>query len=186
MQEIQEVLLEISKSQKESDIKFEKQKIENEKDFKKMRKELGWIGQSQEEVWIDLFKRNMKWMLRKRWISVDTVVTKFKNARKLEDGTFLQWKYDLMWINWKDIVVVEVKNKLRNEDINKFLNKQLPRFKTLFPQYKNYNLYWWIWWLIVTEEQEKQAERQWLFVFTQWKEWNAMIMNNKEFKAKIF
>jgi hypothetical protein len=128
----------------------------------------------------------MKWMLRKRWIYIDNTSTKFKNKIRLEDGTFLQWEYDLMWINWKDIVVVEVKNKLRNEDINKFLDKQLPRFKTLFPQYKNYNLYWWIWWLIVTEEQEKQAERQWLFVFTQWKEWNAMIMNDENFKAKIF
>jgi hypothetical protein len=151
-----------------------------------MRKELWWIGQSQEEVWVDLFKRNMKWMLKRRWILVDNVVTKFKNSAKLKDGTFMQWEYDLMWINGKDIVVVEVKNKLRNEDINKFLEKQLPRFKILFPQYKDYNLYWWVWSLIVTEEQEKQAERKWLFVFTQWENWNAMIINDEKFKAKIF
>lgn len=91
-----------------------------------------------------------------------------------------------MWINGKDIVVVEVKNKLRNHDIEKFLTKQLPNFKILFPQYKDYNLYWGVWSLVVWEHQEQIAEKKGLFVFTQWEDWNAMIMNSDDFKAKIF
>ena len=98
----------------------------------------------------------------------------------------LDGEYDLMWINGKDIVVVEVKNKLKTDHIKKFLEKQLPVFKILFPQYKDYNLYWWIWSLVVWECQEKQAEKAGLFVFTQWEDWNAMIMNSDDFKAKIF
>ena len=156
------------------------------KQIKETNKQLWWMWRSQEEVWIDLFRRNMKPMMRKRGIEVDNISTRFKSAIKLEDGTMLDWEYDLMWINGKDIVVVEVKNKMRDDYITKFVNKQLPKFKTLFPQYKDYNLYGWIWWLIVWEHQEKKAEKAWLFVFTQGKDGTAVLINKPDFKAKVF
>jgi hypothetical protein len=165
---------------------MKKDTIEMKKQMKEVKKELWWIWNSQEEVWIDLFRRNMKWILRKKWIMIDTTSTRFKNSVKQEDWSMLDWEYDLMWINWKDIVVVEVKNKLKNDHIEKFIKKQLPKFKILFPQYKDYNLYWWIGSLIVWEHQEKIAEQKWLFVFTQWEDGNAMLMNSDKFKAKIF
>ena len=174
-----------TKELKESIYKHDQRALENEEVHKQMKKELWGIWQSQEEVWIDLFRRNMKHILKPRWIEIETVTTKIKNIRNI-NWEKIEWEYDLIWINWKDVVVVEVKNKLRNENINKFVNKQLPRFKILFPDFENYNLYWWIGGLIVTEAQEKQAEKAWLFVFTQWKNWNATIMNKENFKAKIF
>ena len=163
----------------------EKARKENEKSHKQMKKELWGIWQSQEEVWIDLFRRNMKKIMRKRWVKIENISTKFKNARKI-NWEIVEGEYDLMWINGKDIVVVEVKNKLKTDDIKKFVNKQLPRFKLLFPDFKNYNLYWWIWSLIVGKHQEEQAEKAWLFVFTKWNDWNATITNKENFKAKIF
>jgi hypothetical protein len=184
---------ELKKSQLKTDEQMKKnseQSLIDTKDLnrqiKETNKQLWWMWRSQEEVWIDLFRRNMKPMMRKRWIEVDNISTRFKSAIKLEDGTMLQWEYDLMWINWKDIVVVEVKNKMRDDYITKFVDKQLPKFKTLFPQYKDYNLYGWIWWLIVWEHQEKKAEKAWLFVFTQWKDWSAVLMNKPDFEAKVF
>jgi len=159
---------ELKKSQLKTDEQMKKnseQSLIDTKDLnrqiKETNKQLWWMWRSQEEVWIDLFRRNMKPMMRKRWIEVDNISTRFKSAIKLEDGTMLQWEYDLMWINGKDIVVVEVKNKMRDNYITKFVDKQLPKFKILFPQYKDYNLYGWIWWLIVWEHQEKKAEKAW-------------------------
>ena len=184
---------ELKKSQLKTDEQMKKnseQSLIDTKDLnrqiKETNKQLWWMWRSQEEVWIDLFRRNMKPMMRKRWIEVDNISTRFKSAIKLEDGTMLQWEYDLMWINGKDIVVVEVKNKMRDNYITKFVDKQLPKFKTLFPQYKDYNLYGWIWWLIVWEHQEKKAEKAWLFVFTQWKDGSAVLMNKPDFEAKVF
>jgi len=214
MEEIQEMLAEWARqslefkkwmrelraSQKETDRQMKEvqrelreswiDRIESNREFdkrmKEVQKELGWIWNSQEEVWIDLFRRNMKKILAKKWINIDDTSTRFKNRITLEDWTSVEWEYDLMWINLKDIVVVEVKNKLKDDHIEKFIKKQLPRFKLLFPQYKDYNLYWWVWSLIVWEHQEKKAEKQWLFVFTQWEDWNAMIMNDDNFKPKVF
>ena len=136
--------IEIKESQKEMDKQMKRnseQSLKDTEDLKKQIKEtnkqLWWMWRSQEEVWIDLFRRNMKPMMRNRWIEVDNISTRFKSAIKLEDGTMLDGEYGLMWINWKDIVVVEVKNKMRNDYITKFVNKQLPKFKILFPQYKD-------------------------------------------------
>ncbi|MDQ7009363.1 MAG: hypothetical protein Q9M94_03680 [Candidatus Gracilibacteria bacterium] len=177
---------EFDKRMKESELKREKSNKEFDKRMKEVQKELGGIGNSQEEVGVDLFRRNMKNILAKKGIKIDITTTRFKNSVRLEDGTFLQGEYDLMGINGKDIVVVEVKNKLKDDHIDKFLNIQLPRFKILFPQYKNYNLYGGIGSLIVGEHQERKAEKQGLFVFTQGKDGNAMIMNNDNFVAKTF
>ena len=180
---IEEILIkEILKIQRETAISMK----ETDRRMKEMQKEIWWIGNSQEEVWIDLFRRNMKWILRKKWIYVDDVSTRFSSSVKLEDGTMLKWEYDLMWINGKDIVVVEVKNKLKTDHIKKFLEVQLPRFKTLFPSYKDYNLYGWVGSLVVWEDQEKQAEKAGLFVFTQWEDGNAMLMNSDNFRGKVF
>ena len=185
--------IEIKESQKEMDKQMKRnseQSLKDTEDLKKQIKEtnkqLWWMWRSQEEVWIDLFRRNMKGMMKNRGIEVDEISTKFKNKIRLENGKMLDWEYDLMWINGSDIVVVEVKNKMRDDYITKFVNKQLPKFKILFPQYKDYNLYWWIWWLIVWAHQEKKAEKAWLFVFTQWKDGTAVLMNKPEFKPKIF
>ncbi len=175
MKEIKKVLLELSISQKETD-----------RQMKEVQKELWWIWNSQEEVGIDLFKINMKGILARRWVNIDRTSTKFYNDVKLENWEIIKWEYDLMWINWQDIVVVEVKNKLKNDHIKKILKTQLPKFKLLFPQYKDYNLYWWVWSLIVWEDEEKLAEKNWLFVFTQGKDWNVMIANKPNFKAKVF
>ena len=45
--------------------------------MKEIQKELGWIWNSQEEVWIDLFRRNMKNILAKKWIYIYDTTTRF-------------------------------------------------------------------------------------------------------------
>jgi len=177
---------EMKKEDEKKKLERKEEEKQRKEETKEMRRELWWIWRSQEEVGVDLFKRNMKSMLAKRNINIDFVRTRFKNSIKINNHETLDWEYDLMWINGKDIVVVEVKNKLRDKDLKRFLNVQLPKFKILFPQYKHFNLYWWVWSLVVSDNQEHQAEKQWLFVFTQWKDWQASIMNKKDFKAKVF
>ena len=184
--EIKELQEKTDKQMKKNSEEMEKGTKDLQKQIKETNKQLWWMWRSQEEVWIDLFRRNMKWMMSKRGIDVDEIKTKFKNSIKQNSGKMLDGEYDLLWINGSDIVVVEVKNKMRDDYITKFVDKQLPKFKTLFPQYKDYNLYGGIWWLIVWSHQEKKAEKAWLFVFTQWKDGTAVLMNKPDFKAKVF
>ena len=50
-------------------------------------------------------------------------------------------KYDIILINGNSIAVIEVKTLAKLKDLKKLLNKQLPRFKKFFPQYKDFDLY---------------------------------------------
>ncbi len=50
-------------------------------------------------------------------------------------------EYDIVLINGNSIAMIEVKTLATLKDIKKLLNKQLPRFKQFFPQYKDYDLY---------------------------------------------
>jgi Cdc6-like AAA superfamily ATPase len=44
-------------------------------------------------------------------------------------------------INGNEVVIVEVKNKLKRDNVDNFIDKQIPNFKILFPQYKDYKIY---------------------------------------------
>ena len=50
-------------------------------------------------------------------------------------------EYDIIAVNHKELVVVEVKNKVIPDHITHFIEVQLPKFKTLLPEYKNYKVY---------------------------------------------
>jgi hypothetical protein len=70
--------------------------------------------------------------------------------------------------------------------VDNFIDKQIPNFKILFPQYKDYKIYWWVGALVVKPHIEKYAESKWLFVFVQKWEDGADILNDKDFKARVF
>ena len=114
----------------------------------------------------------MRWLLEKRWMNVKEIKTNEKKSRE----------YDIIVENWKEIVLVEVKNKVRKDDIDKFLEKQIPAFKKDYPKYKSKKIFGWIWWLVFRPDLEKNAEKRWLYVFTQNWEGGAVIANKKKFK----
>ncbi len=51
-----------------------------------------------------------------------------------------QGEYDIVLINCSVLMVVEVKYHLHLNDVVKFYERQLPKFKILFPDYKDYQI----------------------------------------------
>ena len=49
-------------------------------------------------------------------------------------------EYDIVLVNGREAAVLEIKNKLRSDDITKFVHTQLPQFKTAFSQYEQYKV----------------------------------------------
>ncbi len=80
----------------------------------------------------DLVKLLNKWNIK-----VDRIIQRF--VLKRPDGT-ISAEYDLMAINGKEIVLVEVKTTLSKDDVGRFL-KKLKEFKGLCREYKDKNLY---------------------------------------------
>ena len=147
---------------------------ENALYMKKLGKQLWGVEWTQWEIAEDLMYRNVLWLLEERWMDVKEININVKKWKSRE--------YDIIVKNWKEIVLVEVKNKVSVNDIKKFINKQIPAFKEDFPEYKNKKIYGWIWWLVFKSSIEKCAENKWLYIFTQNWEWWAKIANKKKFK----
>jgi hypothetical protein len=139
---------------------------------------LGDLGNIQGDVAEDLFRRNIKLLLAERGIMVDNI-----GFHVTMPGTA---EYDIVAENGKEVVVLEVKNKLSSRHIRRFLNVQLPKFKQEFPVYANYKIYGALGSLIISETLEQQAFDEGLFVFTQNKEGGASIANPKNFQAKVW
>ncbi len=118
-------------------------------------------------------------LLNQRGIPVDYTVT---NAKKR--GRDDNYEYDIIAVNGKEIVVVEVKTTLRVQDVKDFL-ESLGKVATRMPRFKDNTIYGAMAWLRVDSEADVYAERQGLFVIRATGS-SASILNKEDFKPQIF
>ena len=164
---------------------LEQSKKENEKDHKRLRRELASVGLASGEIAEDLFRRNVDALLKKRGIIFDGVIANLP---------VLDREYDIVGINGSSILVVETKTRLRSSDVDHFIKKQLPYFKENYlksPYFryfvpKGHGIIAGLASLSVSASLEKYAEAKGLFVFTQNKDGGASIANSENFQAKVF
>jgi hypothetical protein len=62
----------------------------------------------------------------------------FKVKRKVRD---LYGEFDIVLYNGTAVAIIEVKSKAREADVEKLVTRQLPDFRSLFPQYRDYAVY---------------------------------------------
>ena len=94
-------------------------------------------------------------------------------------------EYDIVLFNGKSVALFSVKHKAHPEDVTKFVEKDIPQFTELFPQYKKYTIYGGIAALAFDKGISDEAIEKGLFVFTQSGE-NPKMLNDKSFQAKTF
>ena len=61
-------------------------------------------------------------------------------------------------INGTELVVTEVKTRLRDRDVKDMLERKLPAFRTDFPEYATYTIYGGVAGLSIADDTEKYAE----------------------------
>jgi len=128
----------------------------------------------QREVAEDLFYRNV-WHLFKE--ERDMIFADVKrNLKKKGAG-----EYDIVAANGDAVLVIDVKNKLQNRMVDNFVEKKLPRFKEIFPEYRGHRLFGGIGALVVKDAVGRYAEKAGLYVLTQ-----TTLANRKNFRAKEF
>ena len=138
----------------------------------------GDLGLVQGEVAEDLFFRNLRGVFKKARIDLKKVK---RNLKRKGAGEF-----DLVAENGDKVLVVEVKNKLDKRMVDKFLEKKLPRFKELFPEYEKYQVVGGMGALVVKDDVGRYAEKAGLYVLTQTDEGGAALLNREGFKPRTF
>jgi len=144
-----------------------------------MRITLGNLGVIDGKVAEDLFYRNVRHVFRQKNISFSDVQ---RNVRKKG----IPGEYDIVAVNNGRVLVVEVKKKMEQHMIDDFLDRRIPKFRQIFPEYRDFPLIGGVGALVMQDSISRYAEKKGLYVMTQNGEGGAMLINRENFMAKEF
>ena len=164
---------------KESQSKTDQQLQKTIRKLDEIGRQLGDLGLVQGEVAEDLFFRNVRYLFKEERNMIFANVK--RNLKKKGAG-----EYDIVAVNGDAVLVIEVKNKLQNRMVDNFVEKKLPKFKKIFPEYRGRRLFGGMGALVVKDAVSRYAEKAGLYVLTQTSEGGAALVNRKNFRAKEF
>ena len=123
-------------------------------------------------------------LLRSRGIEVRQTSQRVEVFYEKRDGGIQRREFDILAVNGKEVVVVEVKTTLTPGKVRYFL-ESLKDFKRYFPDYKSKTVYGAVAYLRSESETHLFSQRQGLFVIRATGD-SASIINTKDFKPKVF
>ncbi len=142
---------------------------------KKINAIIGDFGNRWGKLGENLVKGSLVQRLKKRGIEVERVITNAKNDKT---------EFDIIAVNGKEVVVVEVKATLDPADVREF-TEDIKNFKVWWPEFKDKTIYGAMAFLIKANRQANSlAEKQGFFVIEA--TGDVIIQNKKDFKPKIF
>jgi hypothetical protein len=74
-------------------------------------------------------------------IKFDFIVHGTEQSRKLPDGKKVNGEYDVVLRNGSSIAIIEVKHRVGIDALTRLTTVQLPRFKQVYPEYKDFKMY---------------------------------------------
>jgi Holliday junction resolvase-like predicted endonuclease len=178
---IDEELLSLKESQAKTDEQLnrtDEQMRRTDAKLDRIGQQLGDLGLVQGEVAEDLFFRNLRGVFRKTKMDLKKVK---RNLKRKGVGEF-----DLVAEDGDKVLVVEVKNKLDKRMVDRFVDKKLPKFKDLFPEYEKHQVVGAMGALVVKDDVGRYAEKAGLYVLTQTDEGGAALLNREGFKPRTF
>jgi hypothetical protein len=127
----------------------------------------------------DFFYRNLKGVFRRIGLGLKKVKRNLKRQG--------QEAYDLVALGSEVVLVMEIETKLMSKwSVDRFVDKKLPRFKELFPEYQEYQRFGAVGALVVKDDVGRYAEKAGLYVLTQTDEGGAALLNREGFKPRTF
>jgi hypothetical protein len=139
LEEIKQILKELSISQKETDAKFketEAQMAETNSTLKKIGVLSGNTAQNLGFVTEDYFYNSLSDKMKFGGIKYDKISKNIHTvSKKLED------EFDVVMYNGNSIALIECKYKAHKSDVEKLMTKKVENFRLLHPDFANYKIY---------------------------------------------
>jgi len=190
LEEIHEIIRDLSKSQQETDRQLTRMAKEAERDRKsaerdrkaaeKRMKELNELFTGQwGKLMESLVEGDLVRLLKDRKIEVRDLS---ENRRRNCDNK--DYEFDLIAIDGQEMVVVEVKTTLRLADVKDFISK-LGDFRTIFREYADRTVYGAVAYLRANESSARYAEKHGLFVIRATGS-SSSITNAQSFRPTLF
>lgn len=103
-------------------------------------------------------------------------------AKRRRNGQTME--IDVLGVNREYVVPVEVKTTLRTSNVDTYV-KKLKKFKTFFPEYRDYKVIGAVVGMTVPASVARYAERRGLYVLAQSGE-TVQLLNSEDFEAKVW
>ena len=174
-QELSQSQQELSQAQKETD----KQIKETDKQINRVSKQIGELGNRLGEFVEWQVRPAVVRLFQERGIDVHEfhpAISVKRDNQRLE--------IDLLVVNDTDAILVEVKSKLTQRDVDEHLQR-LAKFKRLMPRFRDVKALGAVAAMIVPNEVASYGCRQGLFVLVQSGE-NVIILNDAEFTPRVW
>ncbi|CCH91960.1 Similar to tr/P73663/P73663 [Microcystis aeruginosa PCC 9432] len=174
-QELSQAQQELSQAQQETD----KQIKETDKQINRVSKQIGELGNRLGEFVEWQVRPAVVRLFQERGIDVHEFHPGISVKRDNEG-----LEIDLLVVNDTDAILVEVKSKLTQRDVDEHLQR-LAKFKRLMPRFRDVKALGAVAAMIVPNEVASYGCRQGLFVLVQSGE-NVIILNDAEFTPRVW
>lgn len=173
--EVWALFREIADAQKETDRKFQ----ETDRQLKQIGRRIGELGNRLGEFFEGLVKPAVVRLFQARGIVVHEVHPDVSVDRHNEGI-----QIDLLVVNDSEAVLVEVRSKLAQADVDEHLER-LAKFKRMLPRYADVRAMGAVAAMVVPPEVARHAYRQRLFVLAQTGD-SMVILNDDRFQPKAW
>ena len=187
--DIRQILKELAQSQQElsqsqqklsqSQQELSQSQKETDKQIKQVNKQIGELGNRLGEFVEYQVRPAVVRLFQERGIDVHEFHPGLSVTRDHEG-----LEIDLLVVNDADAILVEVKSKLTQRDVDDHLQR-LAKFKRLMPRFRDVKALGAVAAMVVPDEVASYAYRQGLFVLVQSGE-NVIILNDAEFTPQVW
>ena len=132
---------------------------ETDKQIKAMQEELGGIGKSNGEFAEEFFYNSLKKTMRFAGVRYKYISDKFAREKPMPDNTEIKAQFDIVLHNGKYIALIEAKYKANLKDVREMIEKKVPNFRLLYPEYAKHKLYLGIGSLVLKDRVIQEAKK---------------------------
>jgi len=175
IEDIREILKELAQSQQE----LAQSQKETDKQIKQVNKQIGELGNRLGEFVEYQVRPAVVRLFQERGIDVHEFHPGISVTRGHEG-----LEIDLLVVNDTDAILVEVKSKLTQRDVDEHLQR-LAKFKRLMPRFRDVKALGAVAAMVVPDEVASYAYRQGLFVLVQSGE-SVVILNDAGFTPQVW
>ncbi|NJN75843.1 MAG: DUF3782 domain-containing protein [Synechococcaceae cyanobacterium RL_1_2] len=160
-EELDRLMVEAEQKRVKSQEDFDRRMVKLEATIERTNQQIAGLSSRWGEFVENLVRPGLERLFQARGIDV-----KETHPNVTSNRPNVSMEVDILAINGKELVVVEVKSNLTQAEVDEFLRK-LPRFKQAFPAYANYTVYGAVAGIKVTKEVSRYAYKKGLFVIVQ-------------------
>ena len=170
---------ETDKQIKQTDKRLDKKFKETDRKLKRLSEIASGLGINLGEVAEDFFRGALENMDELWGIKYDHV-DKLKRTTKQQQG-----EYDIVLFNGDTCIVIEVKQKLHPRDVEDFYQRKLPKFRTLFPEFKDRRIIGALASFTLCDDAKEKAMELGFLVLTQSGQ-KIKVLNDQNFSPAIW